>query len=118
MSTFRAWIAATRPKTLVAAVAPIALGGAVVVAYAGASGLWADQVFVLTLLSCLGFALCVQVACNVATGPRPPMTTFTGGNNKKGPVSLDLRDEGKPCLRFAALFGVAPRYAPAASAEH
>nr|CAC69537.1 Magnesium chelatase H-subunit [Chlamydomonas reinhardtii]CAC69552.1 Magnesium chelatase H subunit [Chlamydomonas reinhardtii] len=37
-----------------------------------------------------------QVACNVATGPRPPMTTFTGGN--KGPakqqVSLDLRDEG------------------------
>ena len=66
MSTFRAWIAATRPKTLVAAVAPIALGGAVVVAYAGASGLWADQVFVLTLLSCLGFALCVQVACNFA----------------------------------------------------
>ena len=66
MSTFRAWIAACRPKTLVAAVAPIALGGAVVVAYAGASGLWADQVFVLTLLSCLGFALCVQVACNFA----------------------------------------------------
>ena len=66
MSTFRAWIAATRPKTLVAAVAPIALGGAVVVAYAGAPALWADQVFVLTLLSCLGFALCVQVACNFA----------------------------------------------------
>jgi 1,4-dihydroxy-2-naphthoate octaprenyltransferase len=51
---------------LVAAVAPIALGGAVVVAYAGASGLWTDRVFVLTLLSCLGFALCVQVACNFA----------------------------------------------------
>ncbi|GIL44514.1 hypothetical protein Vafri_1964 [Volvox africanus] len=36
-----------------------------------------------------------QVVCNVATGPKPPMTTFTGGNkggNK--PVSLDLRDEG------------------------
>ena len=66
MTTFRAWLAATRPKTLVAAVAPIALGGAVVVAYAGASGLWADQVFILTLLSCLGFALCVQVACNFA----------------------------------------------------
>jgi 1,4-dihydroxy-2-naphthoate octaprenyltransferase len=66
MSTFRAWLAATRPKTLVAAVAPIALGGAVVVAYAGASGLWTDQVFILTLLSCLGFALCVQVACNFA----------------------------------------------------
>ena len=66
MTTFRAWLAATRPKTLVAAVAPIALGGAVVVAYAGASGLWADQVFIMTLLSCLGFALCVQVACNFA----------------------------------------------------
>ena len=66
MSTFRAWIAATRPKTLVAAVAPIALGCAVVVAYAGGSDLWADQVFVMTLLSCLGFALCVQVACNFA----------------------------------------------------
>jgi 1,4-dihydroxy-2-naphthoate octaprenyltransferase len=66
MTTFRAWIDACRPKTLVAAVAPIALGGAVVVAYSGASGLWADQVFVLTLLSCLGFALCVQVACNFA----------------------------------------------------
>jgi 1,4-dihydroxy-2-naphthoate octaprenyltransferase len=66
MSTFRAWLAATRPKTLVAAVAPIALGGAVVVAYAGSSGLWAGQVFILTLLSCLGFALCVQVACNFA----------------------------------------------------
>ena len=49
-----------------AAVAPIALGGAVVVAYSGAPGLWAHQVFVLTLLSCLGFALCVQVACNFA----------------------------------------------------
>ena len=66
MTTFRAWLAATRPKTLVAAIAPIALGGAVVVAYSGASGLWADRVFVLTLLSCLGFALCVQVACNFA----------------------------------------------------
>ena len=66
MTTLRAWLAATRPKTLVAAVAPIALGGAVVVAYAGASGLWADQVFIMTLLSCLGFALCVQVACNFA----------------------------------------------------
>jgi 1,4-dihydroxy-2-naphthoate octaprenyltransferase len=66
MKTFRAWIEATRPKTLVAAVAPIALGGAVVVAYSGALGLRADRVSVLTLLSCLGFALCVQVACNFA----------------------------------------------------
>ena len=66
MTTFRAWIDACRPKTLVAAVAPIALGGVVVVAYAGSSGLWAERLFVLRLLSCLGFASCVQVACNFA----------------------------------------------------
>jgi len=66
MTTFRAWLSACRPKTLVAAVAPIALGGSVVVAYGGAPGLWADRSFVLILLSCLGFALCVQVACNFA----------------------------------------------------
>jgi len=64
MTTFRAWVAACRPKTLVAAVAPIALGGAVVAAY----GQGAPQSgFALVLLSsCLGFALCVQVACNFA----------------------------------------------------
>jgi len=66
MTTFRAWLAACRPKTLVAAIAPIVLGGAVVVAYSGAAGLSTDRVFLLTLLSCLGFALCVQVACNFA----------------------------------------------------
>jgi 1,4-dihydroxy-2-naphthoate octaprenyltransferase len=64
MATARTWIDACRPKTLVAAVAPIALGGAVVVAYAGESDRWADPIFIL--LSCLGFALCVQVACNFA----------------------------------------------------
>ena len=64
MKTFRAWLDACRPKTLVAAVAPIALGGAVFAAYgqdpktAGAH--------LLVLSSCLGFALCVQVACNFA----------------------------------------------------
>ena len=66
MTNFRAWIHACRPKTLVAAVAPIALGGAVVSAYAGALGLWAEPFFLVILLSCLGFALCVQVACNFA----------------------------------------------------
>ncbi len=66
MTNLRAWLSATRPKTLVAAVAPIALGGAVVVAYAGAADLWAHPSFVFILLSCLGFALCVQVACNFA----------------------------------------------------
>ncbi len=66
MSTFRTWFEATRPKTLVAAVAPVALGGAVVVARAGGPGLWAEPGFVFIMLSCLGFALCVQVACNFA----------------------------------------------------
>jgi len=64
MTTFRAWIAATRPKTLVAAVAPIALGGAVCAAYSRAG--FARDGFWLLLASCLGFALCVQVACNFA----------------------------------------------------
>ena len=64
MSTFRAWIAATRPKTLVAAVAPVALGGAVCAAYSQAG--FARDGFWLLLASCLGFALCVQVACNFA----------------------------------------------------
>ncbi len=66
MSTFRTWFEATRPKTLVAAVAPVALGGAVVVARAGGPGLWAEPGFVFIMLSSLGFALCVQVACNFA----------------------------------------------------
>jgi 1,4-dihydroxy-2-naphthoate octaprenyltransferase len=66
MATAHAWIAACRPKTLVAAVAPVALGGAVVVAHAGAPGLWLYPPFVFILLSCLGFALGVQVACNFA----------------------------------------------------
>jgi len=66
MATARTWIAACRPKTLVAAVAPIALGGAVVVAQAGGPGLWAEPGFIFIILSCLGFALCVQVACNFA----------------------------------------------------
>ncbi len=65
MTTFRAWLAATRPKTLVAAVAPIALGGAVFAAY-GKAGLSRNGFAWLLLASCLGFALCVQVACNFA----------------------------------------------------
>ena len=64
MTNLRAWIAATRPKTLVAAVAPVALGGAVCVAYSRAG--FALDGFWLLLASCLGFALCVQVACNFA----------------------------------------------------
>ena len=64
MTIFRAWLAATRPKTLVAAVAPIALGGAVFAAYG--QGPATAGAHLLVLSSCLGFALCVQVACNFA----------------------------------------------------
>ena len=64
MLNFRVWIDACRPKTLVAAVAPIALGGAVFAAYS--QGAVMSGVNVLVLSSCLGFALCVQVACNFA----------------------------------------------------
>ncbi|MFM9147496.1 MAG: 1,4-dihydroxy-2-naphthoate polyprenyltransferase, partial [Verrucomicrobiota bacterium] len=66
MSSLRAWVSAARPKTLVAAIAPVALGGAVVVARAGQPGVGADPDFFVVRLSCLGVALCVQVACNVA----------------------------------------------------
>ncbi len=65
MTTFRVWLAATRPKTLVAAVAPVALGGAVFAAY-GNVPLEPNGFALLLLTSCLGFALCVQVACNFA----------------------------------------------------
>ena len=64
MTIFRVWLAATRPKTLVAAVAPIALGGAVFAAYG--QGPTTAGAHLLVLSSCLGFALCVQVACNFA----------------------------------------------------
>lgn len=66
MTKLRAWFEACRPKTLVAAVAPIVLGGAVVVARAGGPDLCREAGFLFIVLSCLGFALCVQVACNFA----------------------------------------------------
>lgn len=65
MPALRTWIDACRPKTLVAAAVPVALGGAVVASVHGA-GLWTELGFALVLLSCLLFALCVQVACNFA----------------------------------------------------
>ena len=66
MSTFRAWLSACRPKTLVAAVAPVALGGAAYWAYGDGHRGDATRTYAVILASCLGFALCVQVACNFA----------------------------------------------------
>lgn len=65
MPALRTWIDACRPKTLVAAAVPVALGGAVVARVNG-PGLWTEMAFAVVLLSCLLFALCVQVACNFA----------------------------------------------------
>jgi 1,4-dihydroxy-2-naphthoate octaprenyltransferase len=63
MAALRTWIDACRPKTLVAAAVPVAVGGAVVWSYGGpVSGVTLG----LVLLFSLGFALCVQVACNFA----------------------------------------------------
>ncbi len=63
MAALRTWIDACRPKTLVAAAVPVAVGGAVVWAYGeDVDGLSLS----LVLGFCLAFALCVQVACNFA----------------------------------------------------
>ena len=63
MTALRIWIDACRPKTLVAAAVPVAVGGAVVWAYGEEiNGLNLG----LVLGFCLAFALCVQVACNFA----------------------------------------------------
>ena len=66
MADFRPWLAACRPKTLVAAVAPVALGGAVYRAYGDAQNYDATGAYFFILTSCLGFALCAQIACNFA----------------------------------------------------
>ena len=63
MAALRTWIDACRPKTLVAAAVPVAVGGAVIWAYGEeVNGLS----LCLVLAYCLAFALCVQVACNFA----------------------------------------------------
>lgn len=63
MATLRTWIDACRPKTLVAAAVPVAVGGSVVWAYGEE---FAGLSLCLVLAFCLAFALCVQVACNFA----------------------------------------------------
>ena len=64
MASLRTWIDACRLKTLVAAAVPVVVGGAVVYAY-GRRLHWPSAPG-LELAYCLGFAVCVQVACNFA----------------------------------------------------
>jgi 1,4-dihydroxy-2-naphthoate octaprenyltransferase len=64
MASLRTWIDACRPKTLVAAAVPVAVGGAVVHVYGRRLDWPVDPSLALAI--CLGFALCVQVACNFA----------------------------------------------------
>jgi len=66
MSQLRPWVDACRPKTLVAAIVPVALGGAVLAMYGAKANLLAHPDFWSTLGRCAGFALGVQVACNFA----------------------------------------------------
>lgn len=57
-SSFTIWLAAARPKTLPAAVAPVLIGSALA---------WRDDAFIgLAALSCLVFALLIQVGTNFA----------------------------------------------------
>ena len=66
MATARTWIAACRPKTLVAAVAPIALGGAVVVesvfAFDGLGTLIAQSIYYRQYLAIQSLIALVAVA--------------------------------------------------------
>jgi 1,4-dihydroxy-2-naphthoate octaprenyltransferase len=64
MAALHTWIDACRPKTLVAAAVPVAVGGAVMWSH-GKRVDGSDDPS-LALAYCLAFALCVQVACNFA----------------------------------------------------
>ncbi len=57
-SAFKIWIAATRPRTLPAAVAPVLVGSAFA---------WHDATFIApAAIACLGFALLIQIGTNFA----------------------------------------------------
>lgn len=66
MSSLRIWIAACRPKTLVAALVPVAIGGSVYWAYGDLNQAGQPLAYLLTLLCCLGFAFGAQIVSNFA----------------------------------------------------
>ncbi len=63
MTTMRTWIDACRPKTLVAAVVPVAVGTAV---FGKVGGSLHVAAIYPVVLSCLGFALLAQIVSNFA----------------------------------------------------
>ena len=66
MIAWRAWIAACRPKTLVAALVPVVVGGAVYINYADVECLGRKSDYYLTFGACLAFAICAQIVSNFA----------------------------------------------------
>jgi len=60
----RMWIDACRPKTLVAALVPVVMGGLVFWIYGDKLHLGAKQDYLFTFFSCLGFALSAQILSN------------------------------------------------------
>jgi len=75
MIAWRAWIDACRPKTLVATLVPVAVGGAVYINYADAAHSGNRSEYYLTFGACLTFAVFAQIVSN-----------FTNdlGDSKKG----------------------------------
>ena len=60
----RMWIDACRPKTLVAALVPVVMGGLVFWIYGDPLHLGAQRDYLFTFFSCLGFALSAQILSN------------------------------------------------------
>jgi 1,4-dihydroxy-2-naphthoate octaprenyltransferase len=66
MIAWRAWIEACRPKTLVAALVPVAVGGAVYINYADVEHFGRKSDYYLTFGACLAFAVFAQIVSNFA----------------------------------------------------
>ena len=66
MIAWRAWMEACRPKTLVAALVPVVVGGAVYINYADVECIGRKSDYYLTFGACLAFAIGAQIVSNFA----------------------------------------------------
>ena len=66
MIAWHAWMEACRPKTLVAALVPVVVGGAVYISYADTECLGRRSDYYLTFGACLAFAIGAQIVSNFA----------------------------------------------------